>query len=119
MGMLAYHVAHAGQPAEAIRIAEAACDVARQTSIGMQARVAGRLATAHAAAGDIHSFRAAADRARTLLARRRSKAIRRRSITYRRPSSMPKQDSRWSISRHATRATRGTYSPKRSSCSPR
>jgi hypothetical protein len=71
MGMLAYHVAHAGQPTEAIRIAEAACDVARRASIGMQARAAGRLATAHAAAGDIHSFRGAADRARTLLARRR------------------------------------------------
>lgn len=71
MGMLAYHAAHAGQAAEAIRIAEAAGDVARHTSIGMQARVAGRLATAYAAAGDIHSFRAAADRARTLLARRR------------------------------------------------
>jgi hypothetical protein len=71
MGMLAYHAAHTDQPAEAVRIAEAACDVARHTSIGMQARVAGRLATAHAAAGDIHSFRAAADRARTLLAHRR------------------------------------------------
>jgi hypothetical protein len=46
LGSLAYHVAHAGQPAEAIRIAEAACDVARRASIGMQARAAERLATA-------------------------------------------------------------------------
>lgn len=72
LGMLAYQTAQAGQGPEAIRLAEAAEAASRGTSRAMQARAAGRLATAHAAAGNLDGFRAAADRARSLLVQRDS-----------------------------------------------
>jgi len=70
LGMLSYQAAHSGQPAESVRLAEAAERLAGRSGPGVQARAAGRLATAHAAAGDLYAFREAAERARTLLGRR-------------------------------------------------
>ncbi len=67
LGMLTYQAAHSSQPVEAVRLGEAAEDAARQLDGVTRARIAGRLATAHAAAGDVYAFRAASDRARTLL----------------------------------------------------
>jgi hypothetical protein len=67
LGMLAYQSAHSAQPAEAVRLAEAAGDAASQLDLVTQARIAGRLATAQAAAGDVYAFRAASERARDLL----------------------------------------------------
>jgi len=67
LGMLAYQAAHSALPVEAVRLAEAAGDSARTLDVVTQARIAGRLATAHAAAGDVYAFRAASDRARALL----------------------------------------------------
>ncbi|GAA3971657.1 hypothetical protein GCM10023085_62230 [Actinomadura viridis] len=64
LGMLAYQCAHAGHPADAVRLAEAAARLGRAASSATRARLAGRLATAHAAAGDIHAFRDAAEQAR-------------------------------------------------------
>ncbi|MFB4315118.1 hypothetical protein [Actinomadura sp. 21ATH] len=64
LGMLAYQCAHTGRPADAVRLAEAATRLGRATSSATRARLAGRLATAHAAAGDIHAFRDAAEQAR-------------------------------------------------------
>lgn len=70
LGMLSYQAAVSGQPQEAIRLGEAAERLAQRASAGIQARIAGRLATAHAAAGDLYAFRDSADRAKGLLARR-------------------------------------------------
>jgi hypothetical protein len=70
LGMLAYQTALGGQSREAIGLAQAAAHAARGTSTAMRARAAGRLATAHAAAGDLHGFRAAAEQARELLEQR-------------------------------------------------
>jgi hypothetical protein len=64
LGMLAYQCAHAGRPADAVRLAEAAAKLGKAASYTTRARLAGRLATAHAAAGDIHAFRDAAEQAR-------------------------------------------------------
>lgn len=72
LGMLAYQAALSDQPKEAVRLGEAAERLARRASVGMQARIAGRLATAHAAAGDLYAFRDSHDRANDLLARRRT-----------------------------------------------
>lgn len=70
LGMLAYQSAHSAQPVEAVRIGEAAGEAARPLDVVTRARIAGRLATALAAAGDVYAFRAASDRARSLLAQR-------------------------------------------------
>jgi hypothetical protein len=67
LGMLAYQSAHTGNPNDAIRLAEAAADRGRKATTATRARLAGRLATAHAAAGDTHAFRDAAEQARQLL----------------------------------------------------
>lgn len=67
LGMLAYQIAHSGNPSDAIRIAEAATEQSTHASPGMRARLSGRLATAQAAAGDVHAFRNAADQAKSLL----------------------------------------------------
>jgi hypothetical protein len=71
LGMLAYQSAQAGQAADAVRLAEAAAGLGRSASPATRARLAGRLATAHAAAGDVHAFRSAADEARRHLDNRR------------------------------------------------
>ncbi|MFD7644659.1 hypothetical protein ACFV4P_28890 [Kitasatospora sp. NPDC059795] len=71
LGMLAYQHAAAGSPAAAIRFAEAAVDTSAKSLPTVRARALGRLATAHAAAGDIDAFRAATDRCLTLLEHRR------------------------------------------------
>ncbi|MEU6036130.1 hypothetical protein ABZ801_12045 [Actinomadura sp. NPDC047616] len=70
LGMLAYQSAHSGHPADAVRLAEAAAARARKATPATRARLAGRLATAHAAAGDVHAFRDAAEQARDLLDKR-------------------------------------------------
>ncbi|MEV5752655.1 hypothetical protein AB0L00_32985 [Actinoallomurus sp. NPDC052308] len=67
VGMLAYQSAHAGRPEDAIRLAEAAVDSTRAARPTTRARLAGRLATAYAAAGDVHGFRDNAETARRLL----------------------------------------------------
>ena len=67
LGMLAYQSAHSGHPTDAVRLAEAAAARARKATPATRARLAGRLATAHAAAGDIYAFRDAAEQARNLL----------------------------------------------------
>ena len=71
LGMLAYQHAAAGKPAAALRYAEAAVDHTTRSSPLVRARAWGRMATAHAAAGDITAFRDATDRCRILLERRR------------------------------------------------
>jgi len=71
LGMLTYTTAHTGNPADAVRLGLAAEQAARHLSVGMRARIAGRLATAHAAAGDLYAFRQAANQARILLGQRR------------------------------------------------
>jgi hypothetical protein len=70
LGMLSYQAAHSGQPGEAVRLAEAAVSSAQPLDVTTQARIAGRLATAHAAAGDVYGFRSASDSARELWDRR-------------------------------------------------
>ncbi|MFJ4700622.1 hypothetical protein ACIP5N_21410 [Streptomyces sp. NPDC088768] len=71
LGMLAYQHAAAGKPAAALRYAEAAVDHTARSSPLVRARAWGRMATAHAAAGDISAFREATDRCRALLEHRR------------------------------------------------
>ncbi|MGH8573529.1 MAG: hypothetical protein ACREX8_13290, partial [Gammaproteobacteria bacterium] len=68
LGMLAYITAHSGEPRQALRLAEHASTLARHRGPMLRCRIAGRLATAHVAAGDIYGYRAAADAARTQLA---------------------------------------------------
>ncbi len=71
LGMLAYQHAATGKPAAALRYAEAAVDHTARSSPVVRARAWGRMATAHAAAGDIGAFRDATERCRTLLEHRR------------------------------------------------
>lgn len=71
LGMLAYQHAATSKPAAALRYAEAAVDHTARSSPVVRARAWGRMATAHAAAGDISAFRDATDRCRTLLEHRR------------------------------------------------
>lgn len=66
LGMLAYQAAHSSQPAEAVRLAEAAMGASQALDVATRARIAGRLATAHAAAGDVYAFRSASQTARSL-----------------------------------------------------
>lgn len=70
LGMLAYQSAHAGRPDDALRLAEAAAASTRSARPATRARLAGRLATAHAAAGDVYGFRDNAETARRLLEKR-------------------------------------------------
>lgn len=71
MGMLAYQHAATGHPDDALRFAHAAVEHSRGSAATVRARAFGRLATAGAAAGDVDTFRRAADQCRTLLAHRR------------------------------------------------
>lgn len=71
LGMLAYQHAAAGNPTAAIRFAEIAVETAAKSLPTVRARALGRLATAHAAAGDIDAFRSATDRCRAFLEHRR------------------------------------------------
>jgi hypothetical protein len=71
IGMLAYISAFAGHGIEAIRIVEAASRVCPSRMPVLQARIAGREATAAAAAGDLSGFRASSEQARELLAQNR------------------------------------------------
>ena len=67
LGMLAYqHAAHA-RPAEALRFAISAVEHSARCLPLVRARALGRLATAHASAGDIDGFRRAADQCRSLI----------------------------------------------------
>ena len=70
MGMLAYQAAHSAQPREAVRLAEAAMSAAQKLDVSTRARIAGRLATAHAASGDVYAFRVRVRDARSLWERR-------------------------------------------------
>jgi hypothetical protein len=74
LGMLAYQAAHSGQAPEAVRLAEAAVRAAQPLDVTTRARIAGRLATAHASAGDVYGFRAASESARELWDRRGAEA---------------------------------------------
>ncbi len=67
IGMLSYVSAFAGHGARAIQIARAAKRVCPDDPI-LRARTVGRVATAAAAAGDLGTFRAAAENAQQLLA---------------------------------------------------
>jgi hypothetical protein len=69
LGMLAYIAAHSGVSTDAIRLADHALTQARKRGPVLHARVAGRLATAYAAAGDLYGYRSAAEHARVLLER--------------------------------------------------
>ncbi|GAB2793446.1 hypothetical protein [Streptomyces daliensis] len=71
LGMLAYQHAATGKPSAALRFAEAAVERTARSLPTVRARAFGRLATAHAAVGDIDAFRAATDRCRNLLEHRR------------------------------------------------
>lgn len=68
LGQLAYQAAAANRPTEALRLATAAVDTTHRARPIVRARALGRLSTAHAAAGDLHAHRAAADACRALLA---------------------------------------------------
>ncbi|MGH3910196.1 MAG: hypothetical protein ACRDRM_05130 [Pseudonocardiaceae bacterium] len=68
LGMLAYITAHGGESQQAMRLAEHAGVLARRGGPMLRCRIAGRLATVRAAAGDIYGYRAAADAARAQLA---------------------------------------------------
>lgn len=68
LGMLSYMTAHGGEPRHAVRLAEHAMSLARRSGPLLRARLAGRLATAYAAAGDVYAYRVAADIASTQLA---------------------------------------------------
>lgn len=67
LGMLAYITAHGGEPHQALRLAEHAGTLAHRRGPLLRCRIAGRLATVHAAAGDIYAYRAATEDARTQL----------------------------------------------------
>ncbi|MGH4021694.1 MAG: hypothetical protein ACRDT0_21160 [Pseudonocardiaceae bacterium] len=67
LGMLAYITAHGSEPQQALRLAEHANVLARRRGPMLRSRIAGRLATAHAAAGDIYGYRSAADAAHAQL----------------------------------------------------
>ncbi|MEU5084828.1 MULTISPECIES: hypothetical protein [Streptomyces] len=70
LGMLAYQHAATGHPQEALRYATAAVEHAARSLPLVRARALGRLATAHAAAGDIDRFRRTHDQCRALITRR-------------------------------------------------
>lgn len=71
LGMLSYQYAACARPSAALRLAEAAVEHSARGLPIVRARAWGRLATAHAAAGDIDAFRTATDRCRDLLQHRR------------------------------------------------
>ncbi|MFD9281043.1 hypothetical protein ACFWD7_27715 [Streptomyces mirabilis] len=71
LGMLSYQHAACGKPAAALRFAEAAVDHTTRSLPLVRARAWGRLATAHAVAGDVPAFRSATEQCRTLLQHRR------------------------------------------------
>lgn len=66
IGMLAYTASYSSNAATAIQIVEVAERVPTSSAL-LQARTAGRAATAYAAAGDLAAFQAASDRAQHLL----------------------------------------------------
>jgi hypothetical protein len=68
LGMLSYVTAHGGEALHAVRLAEHAAALSRHSGPILRSRIAGRLATAYAAAGDIYAYRTAADSAYTQLA---------------------------------------------------
>jgi hypothetical protein len=70
LGMLAYQHAAGGNPNLALRFAYAAVEHAKGGLPLVQARAWGRLATAHAAAGNLAGFRRATDQARRLIQNR-------------------------------------------------
>jgi hypothetical protein len=67
IGMLAYVAAYTGNGADAVHIIATGETVPTSSRL-LQARSAGRAASAHAAIGDLAAFRAAADRSQNLLA---------------------------------------------------
>ncbi|WP_077060462.1 hypothetical protein [Streptomyces sp. MP131-18] len=67
LGMLSYQHAARHKAASALRLAEAAVDHTARSAPVVRARALGRLATAHAAAGNAGAFRAATELCRTLL----------------------------------------------------
>ena len=67
VGMLAYVASYTDYGTDALRIIDAANSVPTSSDL-LQARTAGRAATAHASVGDLGAFRAAADRSQNLLA---------------------------------------------------
>ena len=67
VGMLSYIAAHGGHGVDAVRLVQAAESLHTSSRL-LQARAAGRAATAHAIAGDLGAFRAAAGRSQELLA---------------------------------------------------
>ncbi|MDW6057915.1 hypothetical protein SAZ11_07405 [Streptomyces sp. FXJ1.4098] len=112
LGMLAYQHAAAGKPAAALRYAEAAIDHTARSNPLVRARAWGRMATAHAAAGDINAFRDATERCRTLLERRRDDDP--PSLYYfTRNRSPPRPDTPSSNSPPPTPSTPDACSPKR------
>ncbi|WP_062012180.1 hypothetical protein [Streptomyces hygroscopicus] len=72
LGMLAYQHAASGNPSLALRFAHAAVEHSTRTLPLVRARAWGRLATAHASAGDPDGFRHAIDQCRRLIQQRHS-----------------------------------------------
>ncbi|MEJ8654720.1 hypothetical protein WKI65_43480 [Streptomyces sp. MS1.AVA.3] len=72
LGMLAYPHAAAGHPLAALRFAHAAVEHSAKSAPLVQARALGRLATAHASAGNLEGFRRAIGQCRCLIERRRA-----------------------------------------------
>ncbi|WP_433531291.1 hypothetical protein ACQPYA_04050 [Micromonospora sp. CA-263727] len=69
LGMLAYQLSITGNPTDAVRLATAATDAAKTCAPAVRARALGRLATAHAAAADLHAYQTAADACHVMLSR--------------------------------------------------
>jgi tetratricopeptide (TPR) repeat protein len=67
VGMLAYVSAFAGHGIEALRVADAAAGLCSPGDRLLEARIAGRVATAAAAAGDLSRFRESTETARDLM----------------------------------------------------
>jgi hypothetical protein len=72
IGMLAYVSAFAGHGTETLRMADAAAGLCPPGDPLLGARIAGRVATAAAAAGDLSRFRESTETARHLMARGRT-----------------------------------------------
>ncbi|MGC5365679.1 hypothetical protein ACPXCE_29075 [Streptomyces sp. DT24] len=72
VGMLAYQHAAGADPALALRFAHAAVEHSAHAVPLVQARAWGRLATAHASAGNLDGFRRATEQCRRLIQQRRS-----------------------------------------------
>jgi hypothetical protein len=118
LGMLSYQHAADGNPRLALRFAHGALEHAARAVPLVQARAWGRLATAHASAGDLDGFRRATEQCRRLIEHRHSDNP--PSLYYLNPSkSTPSPAKRSSTSPHTLPADARCCCVKPQICSPR